>query len=392
MRRRPPCRDYGGDGHSGELADRIVERGRALSALQRQLLSDVAEFDRAEAWRGTGAVSMEAWLIERCGVSSGTARVWAQAASRLESLPTLAAALEQGTLPLDKVAPLASVASPETDAELAAAAGTWTVKQLRELVQWRRGVSDSTAARRFENRSLRLNDARRTMWMAFTDDDYAEVKSNLVGRVTREERTRQDADMRRGAGEYEPYDRRLYDAHMDLFRSTAAAGGAPSRPAVILHVPLPLLTGDADGDGGVAEIQGVGPIAPEVARRLMCDAGLTVSLEAPDGSILDQGRARRDPTSAQRVEIGRRDKGCRFPGCRFTDFTQVHHMVHWTNGGRTDLDNLITLCGRHHNAVHELGWKMRGDANEVVTFTSPHGQVMKSAPSPAWRGGLPLRR
>ena len=61
------------------------------------------------------------------------------------------------------------------------------------------------------------------------------------------------------------------------------------------------------------------------------------------GSILDQGRARRDPTTAQRIEIARRDKGCRVPGCPYCEFTDVHHMRHWTKGGLTNLDNLNHL-------------------------------------------------
>jgi len=42
--------------------------------------------------------------------------------------------------------------------------------------------------------------------------------------------------------------------------------------------------------------------------------------------------------------------------------------------------------------VHELGWKMHGDANELVTFTSPHGRQSVSSPSPAWRRSLPVRK
>ena len=60
------------------------------------------------------------------------------------------------------------------------------------------------------------------------------------------------------------------------------------------------------------------------------------------------------------MEIARRDKGCRFPGCTYTEFTDVHHVEHWAHGGATDLENLVTLCGRHHRAVHELGWVIRG--------------------------------
>jgi hypothetical protein len=155
----------------------------------------------------------------------------------------------------------------------------------------------------------------------------------------------------------------------------------------VVHAPLDVLMGQA-GDG-TAEIQGVGPIVGEMARRLACDASITFSVEQADGSVLDQGRARREPTTAQRIEIARRDKGCRFPGCLFTEFTHVHHLRHWVDGGRTDQANLLTLCGRHHRAVHELGWKLEGDADKVVTFSSPTGRRMTSVPSPTWRRVMP---
>ena len=87
---------------------------------------------------------------------------------------------------------------------------------------------------------------------------------------------------------------------------------------------------------------------------------------------------------AQRIEIARRDGGCRFPGCGYGLITNVHHLRHWINGGPTTLSNLITLCAAHHSRVHELGWKVSGDANELVTFTSPHGRASISSPSPTW--------
>jgi hypothetical protein len=164
---------------------------------------------------------------------------------------------------------------------------------------------------------------------------------------------------------------------------SSGAGRRTVRPRVVVHAPLELLVGCSVG--GVAEIEGVGPVSAEVVRRLACDANVVLSVEDRDGSILDQGRARRDPTVAQRIEIARRDKGCRFPGCTFTEFTDVHHVHHWTKGGATNLDNLVTLCDRHHRAVHELGWVMSGNADAALTFTSPHGRAMRSVPSPTWR-------
>ena len=254
---------------------------------------------------------------------------------------------------------------------------------------------DEPAAREFDRRTLRFNDTRRTVWVAFTKDDYATAKSALVGRVAADKRESERAGRDApsgvsGAEGYIPYDQRLYDALLHLFRAgsePSSGHGRAVRPRVVVHAPLELLMGCSGG--GVAEIQGVGPVSVEVARRLACDANVVLSVEDRDGSILDQGRARRDPTVAQRVEIARRDKGCRFPGCNFSEFTDVHHVHHWIRGGETNLDNLVTLCDRHHKAVHELGWAMKGDANSVMSFTSPHGRVMRSVPSPTWRRTLP---
>ena len=192
---------------------------------------------------------------------------------------------------------------------------------------------------------------------------------------------------------YVPYDKRLYDALMHSFQEGAdrrrertvvgPRASASARPRVVVHAPLELLVGCSDD--AVAEIAGVGPVAAEVVRRLACDAHVDLAVEDPEGSILNQGRARRDPTPVQRLEIDRRDKGCRFSGCNYTEFTHVHHIQHWADGGLTNLDNLVTLCDRHHRAVHELGWTVKGDANGVLTFTGPHGRPSTSAPSPTWR-------
>ena len=295
------------------------------------------------------------WVTEQCGVSASTARQWVRAAADLAELPALSESLASGEMSLDKVAPLAEVASPETDAEIRSAAAHWTVKQARDLAEWHKATEEAlehSAEREFEHRTLRFNDARRTMWVAFTRDEYALAKSALVGRVSADAAKARDASSpvdkaRRDEGgdasnedewyedewnvtngtetngAYVPYDQRLYDVLIELFQGAAEVrpGGSVNdvasagrrrivRPQLVLHAPIGLLLGI---DSGVAELEGVGPVAAEVARRLACDAGVTLSVEGPDGSILDQGRARRDPTMAQRIEIARRDKGCRVP-------------------------------------------------------------------------------
>jgi HNH endonuclease len=35
-----------------------------------------------------------------------------------------------------------------------------------------------------------------------------------------------------------------------------------------------------------------------------------------------------------------------------------HHTEHWAHGGRTELNNLVSLCRPHHRRVHEQGWRI----------------------------------
>jgi hypothetical protein len=128
-----------------------------------------------------------------------------------------------------------------------------------------------------------------------------------------------------------------------------------------------------------AELGGVGPIHPETARRIACDAVRTlVTVAAPDAETawmtiapvvpLSVGRAARTIPAHIRTALVLRDQGCRFPGCdRPPAWTDGHHIIHWANGGPTELDNLVSLCRMHHRRVHEEGWRIHiADGSAVV--------------------------
>ncbi len=332
-----------------------------MSAHHRQLLASVAELDRRKAWRADGATSMVAWLVQRVGVTAATAREWVTAGSKLETLPEIGNALAQGKLSFDQVKPLVEVAKPETDATLAEQATHWSAKQVRELAIDARRETDGQAASFYNRRFLRFDDRRRAFAGVLPADQYATVKSALTSRASQRLRDRT------------PFDQRMADALVEVCTGDGHSGksgaGGTARSTVIVHADLRFLAG---GDGG-AELDVLGPVSVEVARRLAGDAQVIVSADSADGRSLDQGRARRSPTESQRIEIRRRDKGCRFPGCTHTEFTAAHHVVHWANGGRTDMANLAELCDQHHRAVHELGWRVSGDANVELRFESPTG-------------------
>lgn len=367
-----PCSDCPPE----QLVEGLLCSHRAMTAAHRRLLDLVAELDRREVWRAEGAPSMVSWLMARCKVAYPTARDWVEAASNLTDLPHLSSSYERGDLSFDQLRPLAQVAQPDTDAQLAQNGPCWSAAQAQDVARRARRISDQEARGQFESRRLCLR-ARRgggTIEGQLPADLFATVHSTLS-------RLASAFGKDPVTGAYAPFPQRLADALVQLCQADLSAHGDPERPTVVLHADLSLLLGGE----GEAELECLGPVAAATAHRLACDARITVSAE-DDGCCLDLGRARRDPTTAQRREIARRDQGCRFPGCGYRRFTHPHHIRWWTNGGATDLSNLVTLCVRDHHRCHEGGWNIEGEASGELTFVGPEGQRMISVPSPTWKG------
>jgi hypothetical protein len=114
------------------------------------------------------------------------------------------------------------------------------------------------------------------------------------------------------------------------------------------------------------------PLPASVLRRICCDASLVAVVEDGDGNVLNVGRKTRAIPPAIRRALKKRDHGCRFPGCCETKFVDAHHIVHWSEGGETKLDNLILLCRHHHRLLHQ-------EAYEIVQDTSASELTSDSA-------------
>jgi hypothetical protein len=61
---------------------------------------------------------------------------------------------------------------------------------------------------------------------------------------------------------------------------------------------------------------------------------------------------------------------------------QGHHIHHWANGGPTRLANLVSLCRRHHRAVHEEGYTVVRDADGRLSFSTPRRRPIPEVPAP----------
>jgi hypothetical protein len=164
-------------------------------------------------------------------------------------------------------------------------------------------------------------------------------------------------------GETRTGSQRRADALVDLAATQLRCGDHRDvhgqRPHLTVTVPANTLRAEAlrsAADAPPAELRGVGPIHPETARRIACDAVRTVVTVAPtaDGWVsaagstralpLSVGRATRTIPAHLRTALHLRDQGCRFPGCdRPPAWTDGHHIIHWADGGATEIDNLVSL-------------------------------------------------
>ncbi len=154
---------------------------RQLASLAGRIVLLAAELDRREGWRDEGATSVESWLTERCNVSTATARAWAHVGARLFDLPQLADGLCEGRVSFDQVRAVADAATPESERSFLAQASECSVRQLSELAKAppRGAGPTSTSARDHEMRSVRFNDACRTVTAQLPAESYAEVRAGL---------------------------------------------------------------------------------------------------------------------------------------------------------------------------------------------------------------------
>jgi hypothetical protein len=144
----------------------------------------------------------------------------------------------------------------------------------------------------------------------------------------------------------------------------------------------------ADGAGAESELEGHGCVSAETSRRMACDSAVVHWRESAAGEALNIGRKSRSIPPATRRALQRRDGGCRFPGCSCHRFVDAHHVVHWADGGETNMDNLVLLCRRHHRLVHEGGFGVGCNSAGVIQFTYPDGREMATGPDSRFRGNV----
>jgi hypothetical protein len=129
-------------------------------------------------------------------------------------------------------------------------------------------------------------------------------------------------------------------------------------------------------------------MSPTCTDTYLCDCRIHVILRDANGAPHSFGRTARTVPSRLFKQVAARDGGCRYPGCdRPVKWTDAHHIHYWRRGGRTDYENLILLCSRHHHHVHQQNITIDLLPNGDASFTTFDGKHTSSTP----RGAPPAR-
>ncbi len=336
------------------------------------MLRAVADSDAVDAWQDD-CLSSVSWLASKTGMVRNAAARLVKTARFVARHSQTAKALDAGDVTVPHVELLAAAAHrrddlyDEYETVLLDAAATVEVQDFPKVARRWASFADDELARRdagfaFAQRGFTLSPTTTGSAVSgFLDPEAAAIVGGVLDDLQPPEGV---ADVRTAA-------QRRADA-LVLLCERARGGQLPtSRPIAGAEVVMPyeLFAGRAlaELDGLQCEIEGFGPIPRVTAERILCDCAVGRVVMRGRSQLLDLGRRTRTVPDRLRRAIVLRDEHCQFPGCRApASWCDAHHLVWWTRGGDTSLENCFLLCRRHHVAVHEGGWKLERGPNGLT--------------------------
>ena len=386
-----------------ELESKITELWGYLNAATYRFLMLVGEFDRERAYERHGLANTAQWLNWQCGIGAVAGREKVRVARALEQLPEIADAFAKGEISYSKVRAMTRTATPANESVLVNVARHGTAAHVEKLVKRFRWTQRRDAAALSQHQ----HDDRRVSYFFDVDDQFI-LTARLpreVGAVVRKafevalEAVRESNNVSAETQPLVP----ASELHADALRLIAegflehhgektGAGSSADRLQVVVHIDQSILAEQQAaaeaGEPHRCELEDGPVLALDTARRLACDATVVGIVEGEDGEPLDIGRKSRSIPLAIARALRARDGGCRYPGCDRNRWCDGHHIEHWADGGKTKLDNLITLCDFHHRLVHEGGYGLRRTDDGLFVFTRPDGTRVEQNGTNCFRGNI----
>ena len=409
-----------------ELAERMREVHREIAQLQAELVHSIGEFDAMQGYELDHYRSTPAWLRGELRLHPRDAAHLVGMARQLRHLPAVDAAFTTGQISHTHVAVIARTARQIGVEHVAASEDTLLSValdshpgRLRVAAQHLRYCvdpdgADRDAVKAYEKRELSIASTIGGMVsiQGVLDPPGGSIVLTALDALTPPPR---EADPRT-AGQ------RRADALVELCRRALDTATLPTvngeKPHVLVTIPLntltghptdeptnrtgtsqpgtghvtgeptsrtetgepagqpgtgPVTTGPANRTGtrpviiGPARLTWVGPISATDALLLACDCAIIPAVLNSAGEVLDIGRKSRVWPVAIARAIGLRDQTCRHADCDIpAQHCDIHHRIHWADGGPTNYHNGILACRHHHTQIHKYGVTFRPDGRFTV--------------------------
>ncbi len=361
-----------------QLADEVIVLFATINRMHAMAMSRLARVDANGVAAHEAGSSTASWLRHHTGLPSGQASDLVRTARELRaSLTATEDALERGEITVHHARTIARTARLVQDRARPEEEGNAAAQVESVMLDVGRSVDAgslsgfATRVRQIVDPDGALIDANRAherRWLSTstTLDGMVSIDGLLDAEAGAVLLTAiASATAPKGPDDHRSAGQRRADALVDVC-CFALDTGRPStsggvRPHLLVTTPLAAFTGRAADDtaqADVAELDWAGPVTDDAARRLSCDAEITRVVLDPQSQPLDVGRATRTVPGHLRHALIVRDRGCVAEGCdRPSAWTEAHHVIHWAEGGRTSLENLVLLCRTHHRKVHDGGWE-----------------------------------
>jgi hypothetical protein len=277
-------------------------------------------------WKAAGFSSAAQWYAHVYRVDHHTAERVTSTADALGALPAIDEKMRTGELTLDQGAAAAKHATPETDAQIArlSVGKAPSAIALETCKLNPPKVTDDQEL--YKRRALSMTWKHGGRELAFSGClplEQGAVFEQAIWDIAK----RQRADAKK-TGEVLDWKQSAADALVTLAQHGEAGAGVRRSPTtLIVHI---------SDDGTPPMLEGAGPISPETAERLTCDARrLVIKLTAND---LVHSRVTRCASYPQMRALIKRSKHCQYPGCTATRELEAHHVLHDARGGAALLE------------------------------------------------------